>query len=117
MNDHSNLKSLQKEKCILVGSPESYPDESLQIGIALQTRGKQPITGMRANPENGTAGWYIWAGDYSEDPDFFQPIHISHVPDVWPALMPYLALAPGYRFIIDDEGYEDIWHEPVITKK
>lgn len=31
--------------------------------------------------------------------------------------MPYLALAPGYRFIIDDEGYEDIWHEPVITKK
>ncbi|WP_425164790.1 immunity protein Imm33 domain-containing protein [Delftia lacustris] len=44
-------------------------------------------------------------------------MHIGHVPDVWPALMPYLALAPGYRFIIDDEGYEDIWHEPVITKK
>ncbi|WP_199962300.1 MULTISPECIES: immunity protein Imm33 domain-containing protein [unclassified Delftia] len=117
INDHSKINSLQKEKCILAGSPESYPDESLKIGIALQTKGKQPVTGMRAHPENGTAGWYIWAGEYSEDPDFFKPIHIGHVPDVWPALMPYLALAPGYRFIIDNEGCEDIWHEPVITKK
>lgn len=72
MNDHSKINSLQKEKCILAGSPESYPDEILKIGIALQTKGKQPVTGMRAHPENGTAGWYIWAGEYSEDPDLSQ---------------------------------------------
>mgnify|MGYP003613619740 CR=1 FL=1 len=110
----SSTTFIQEETCRRAGSPVCIPNENLKIGIALQTKKLQPVTGMRGVPENGTEGWYVWAGEYSKDPDFFQPIHIIHLIEIWPEIVPYLALAPGYRFIIDNEGYEDMWYEPII---
>ncbi|MCL2310855.1 MAG: hypothetical protein FWC42_11460 [Proteobacteria bacterium] len=109
----STYKDKQREICARYGSPVVYPDECLKIGVAFQTKGKLPIRGDRLQPEKGTAGWYIWAGDdFSADLDFYQPVHIAHLHEIWPELIPYLALAPGYHFVIDDQGYEDIWYEP-----
>jgi hypothetical protein len=113
----AQVRASQNQKCKHFGSPAVYPEPHSRIGVALQTKGKQPINGMRAFPDDGFAGWYIWAGDYSSDDDFFQPVHISHLPVIWPELLPYLALAPDYRFIMDDDGYEDVWNEPVIIAK
>ena len=107
------VPELQARVCARFGSPVCPPEPGLKIGLALQTRGQQPVTGMRAEPAHGTAGWYIWAGAYGDEPDFFQPVHVQHMAELWPQLLPYLALAPGFRFIIDDEGYEDVWIEPV----
>ncbi|SOE36114.1 SMI1/KNR4 family protein [Delftia acidovorans] len=115
--DAINIKAIQRQKCDFFESPAAYPDPYSRIGIALQTRGQQPVTGMRALPDQECAGWYIWAGDYSSAKDFFQSVHVGHVLEFWPELLPYLALAPDYRFIIDDEGYEDVWKDPVITMK
>lgn len=28
-----------------------------------------------------------------------------------PEVLPYLELPPGYRFIIDGKGYEDVWFD------
>jgi len=114
----ASYKNKQREICERYGSPVIYPNEHLKIGVALQTKGKLPVRGDRLQPENGTDGWYIWAGDdFSEDPDFYQPVHIVHLHEIWPELIPYLALAPGYHFVIDDKGYEDIWYEPYAPKQ
>ncbi|MGY6768566.1 immunity protein Imm33 domain-containing protein [Komagataeibacter sp. NFXK3] len=66
------------------------------------------INGVRLEPENGTGGWYIWAGEEtSDDVDFFVPLHTSHI-DNWCALViPYRGLSPGWRFLIA-EGYGDV---------
>lgn len=73
-----------------------------KIGIAKNVfEGIQPINGLRISPENGTSGWYIWAGEIlSEDNDFFLPFHISHVREKCPQIEIYLGLAPGWRFLI-----------------
>ena len=43
-------------------------------------------------------------------PDFFQPLHVEHLFERYPRVLPYLALPalpPGWRFLFAD-GYEDV---------
>ena len=61
-------------------------------------------------PQNG---WFIWSGDFSADPDFFQPTCAHHIPAVLPAVLPYLALPQGWRFLIAP-GHEDVWFDPTL---
>lgn len=88
-----------------------HPGE--KVGIARNVRtGLLPINGLRCAPENGTTGWFIWAGEQmSEDPDFFVPLHVEHLEDWCPAAMPYLLLPEGWRFLVAGE-YEDVWFDP-----
>ncbi len=39
----------------------------------------------------------------------FQPICIEHLEDLLLEVMPYLSLENGFGFVIDDNGYEDVW--------
>ena len=55
-----------------------------------------------------TTVWYIWAGEYSSESDFFVPLHVDHLIDWCPIVIKYLALAPGWRFLLTDD-YEDVW--------
>jgi hypothetical protein len=86
-----------------------------KIGIALQTLSLRPLNGLRHLPHRGTAGWYVWGGEeLSDEPDFFQPVHFSHLPERCPEVIEYLALPPGSRFLIAD-SHEDIWYDPTIV--
>src|SRR5262245_34427685 len=71
-----------------------------KVGVARNlTGGMLPWNGLRLAPEAGTCGWYLWAGgEMSEDPDFFGPIHVEHLADLRPEVLPYLDLPPGWRF-------------------
>jgi len=72
---------------------------------------QQPIHGLRHPIENGTCGWYLWSGEYSEAADFFEPHHAKHLFDKKPEVIKYLGLEPGSRFLIDNKGYEDLWFD------
>jgi hypothetical protein len=73
----------------------------LKVGIALNVRdGLMPVNGLRHPPQADTVGWYIWAGELSSYPDFFKPLHVEHLPDWCPAVLRYLGLPPGWRFLI-----------------
>ena len=72
------------------------------VGIARNVlSGPVPLNGLRHEPEGGTSGWYIWAGEeLSDDPGFFAPLHVEHLAQWCPAAIPYLALPPGWRFLV-----------------
>ncbi|WP_205700443.1 immunity protein Imm33 domain-containing protein [Cobetia marina] len=80
-------------------------------GVAIDTVGLQPIQGVRLESEKGETGWYLWAGDFSDADDFFKPVHLEHIDNFFPEVKSYLGLGAGYKFIIDNEGYEDVWYE------
>ncbi|MDK2127072.1 immunity protein Imm33 domain-containing protein [Parachitinimonas caeni] len=102
----------QRDVCAKYNSPEFEIDEGGMVAVALSSIGKNPIYGTRIEkPENGNVSWFFYCGDYSEAPDFFQPIHTSHLDEILPSVKKYLFLSPGFKFIIDDEGYEDVWME------
>lgn len=74
------------------------------------------INGLRHPPSEGTCGWYIWAGDeLRADDDFFEPIHIKHPIERCPAVLKYLGLAPGWRFLLAKD-YEDVWFDPALLE-
>jgi len=80
------------------------------VAVALATVGRMPIHGTRLVLEDGeNVSWFIYCGEHTQAEDFYQPLHISHLPDYLPLVLPYLRLPPGANFIIDDQGYEDVW--------
>jgi hypothetical protein len=88
------------------------PQRRSKTGLAVVTKGAGwPLTGIRHLPTSETNGWYIWWGEHkSDDPDFFVPTHVEHLPDWCPEALPYLALPPGWAFVIGP-GYEDVWFD------
>lgn len=69
-----------------------------------------PVQGVRCPPSGDTCGWFLWAGDFSPDPGFFEPLNVLQALDARPQLAQYLGLPPGWGFIIAD-GYEDVWQD------
>lgn len=89
------------------------PAHGTKLGLALCTLGKLPINGLRHPPTDTTNGWYIWCGnEMSTSTDFFSPLHIEHISEYLPEAAEYLALPPGYRFLIDGQDFEDVWFDP-----
>lgn len=84
-----------------------------RVGIAIQTLQNEPIYGTRELNPDGSSSWYIYAGQYSADDDFYKPVCIDHLETLLPIVLRYLALPPGWKFIIDKNGYEDVWQEKI----
>ena len=105
------MDEMQAAVCRRVGAEFQASPPELKLGLALGSIGKQPINGLRHRSEGDTSGWYIWSGEeLSSDPEFFQPLHVEHVAELLPRVVPYLGLAPGWRFLLAD-GYEDVWFD------
>jgi hypothetical protein len=103
----------QSEICERFGSLFLPPGADQRFGIALATLGKVPLNALRHPSGQGTCGWYVWGGELSEDPGFFQPLHMLHVVEHAPQLVPYLALAPGWRVLLAPEQTE-VWYDPAL---
>lgn len=103
----------QAEACERFGSAFSPPGEDEYVGIALTTLSLLPLNALRHPVEGNTCGWYIWGGEYSDNPEFFQPLHVHHLIAYAPAIIPYLGLAPGWRILLA-LGQEDVWYDPAL---
>src|SRR5829696_1185764 len=100
----------QQELCERLDVAHVPTEPNQVIGVA-DNVGKTPINGLRHPLEADSAGWYIWTGEYDEVDDFFKPIHAYHLLNTKPEIIKYLGLPTGYRFLIDDDGYEDVWYD------
>ncbi|MDT8069217.1 MAG: hypothetical protein ROO76_13710 [Terriglobia bacterium] len=104
----SSTEEKQRAVCARYGrefvacSPES------KVGLAIETLGRKPINGLRHPPTDATNGWFIWSGEYSSSPDFFAPLHTSHLEQRLPQVIDFLGLPPGSRFVLADD-YADVW--------
>lgn len=112
VNPGDQLAYAQERICLKHGVGCVAAPLHLKVGVARNVRdGVMPINGLRHAPSGDTTGWYIWAGEeFSEDPDFFMPLHIQHLISWCPAVIPYLGLPPGWRFLIGP-NYEDVWED------
>lgn len=109
--------SQQRDVCARYGAEPVAAPSKLKVGIASNVRqGVQPVNGLRIKPEGDTTGWYIWAGEqWSDDPDFFVPLHVEHLESWCPQAIPFLQLPPGWRFLVAP-GFEDVWQDPQLLQ-
>lgn len=91
------------------------PEMEQKVGIALGSLKMVPLHAVRIQPDNGTCGWYIYGGDYSQDADFYQPLHVAHIAEHCPQIVPYLGLPPGWRVLLAP-GHEDVWFDGQLLK-
>ncbi len=105
------MKICEKYNVPWVGTPL---DQMIAVSKDLIS-GKLPINGLRHLPEGKSVGWFVWAGgEINNDTSLWDNIHIQHLIEMYPDLLKYLGLPPGYRFQIDDKGYEDVWFDQKI---
>lgn len=106
----------QRRICQAQNVEPEAPLASDKAGIALETVDQEPLNGLRHRPETGTSGWYIWGGtELSEAPDFFKPLHHHHIDEYCPPALPFLALPPGWRFLLAP-GQLDVWFDPALLE-
>ncbi|MEJ0001956.1 MAG: hypothetical protein WDN09_02130 [bacterium] len=109
---HKKIIEEQKAICQKYNVEWTPSSPDMKIGISKNIKSStMPINGLRHPVEKETAGWYIWAGDFSDKDDFFDPVHVEHLSDDLPIVLKYLGLPPGWRFQIDDKGHEDVWFD------
>jgi len=115
MLDEQSIEDQQKAICRKYGVDFSTCSTDLKVGIALNVRdGIQPINGLRHPPKGDTTGWYLWAGEeWSDRDDFFKPLHVAHLTDWCPIVLPFLGLPAGWRFLIASD-HEDVWYDEAL---
>lgn len=108
----ANIIDEQKDICKKYGAEYCEVDMELRMGVSKNLREKKikVINGLRHNPENDTNGWYVWADEFSDDDDFFVPLCARHINEWDERIMKFLALSPGFRFLIAD-NHEDVWFD------
>lgn len=109
----NDLINEQKRICKKYGAEWMPSPAGWKIGISKDIQsGRMPINGLRHEPKNGTLGWYIWCGgEINNDPRLWDAMHVEHLEQELPLVLKYLGLPPGWRFQIDDNGYEDVWED------
>jgi hypothetical protein len=105
----------QRETCRAYGAPWVEAPRALKVGLARNVRtGLQPLNGLRHPPKGDSTGWYLWAGqEFSEAPDFFEPVHVLHLAEICPSLLRLLGLPPGWRFLTHGD-YLDVWEDAAL---
>jgi hypothetical protein len=101
----------QREICQRFGSGYVPSPMNSKFGIAISTLTVRPLNALRHPLSADTSGWYVWGGELVDDPEFFQPLHVEHMGEYCPELVPYLGLAPGWRVQLAP-GHEDVWFDP-----
>lgn len=104
----------QQQLCADHEVPWTPPAGGAIVGVARDVGvGTWPVHGLRLPIEGTACGWYLWAGGGALDQsqDYFEPVHVEHLYERCPEVLPYLGLPPGWRFLIAP-GHFDVWDDP-----
>lgn len=115
MTEKQQIESIVQEQigiCSKYGANYQPLDFGLNLGISENFfSGVLPLNGLRHPQDHPTCGWYLWASEeFSEADDFFNALHVYHLVERCPKIMKYLALPPGWRFLVAGD-YEDVWFD------
>jgi hypothetical protein len=112
----TSITTAQKKMCEQYAASFVAAPADSKLGLALTTKGKMPINGLRHPVADDTNGWYIWCGEYfSHDAEFFAPVHASHFYEEYPEIASLLGLPPGYRFLFAPNCL-DVWFDESLLK-
>ena len=107
----NDVISLQQTVCAQNNSDYVEANSDDKLGFASRTVNLLPLNGLRHLVTDSTTGWYLWFGEeLSQEPDFFEPMHVSHVYEKYPETRALLGLAPGFRFLVAGT-HVDIWFD------
>ncbi len=105
-----SIESQQRLLCARFGVDYWELQPSAKVGIARNVKIAEVVHGLRHPPAGDTTGWYIWSGELEASADFFIPLHHVHLDEWRPDVRRFLAMPPGWRFLVARD-YEDVWFD------
>lgn len=116
LRPYYELAKQQQQLCMNFNCDCVPSDPSSKVGLALHTRERLPMNGLRHPPQGDTNGWYLWGGEeFPSGDDAFSPVHTAHLVHYSPQVIKFLGLPPGYRFLVAGE-YVDVWFDSSLLK-
>jgi hypothetical protein len=112
--DYDAIVIAQKDLCEKYNNVEWVEASPLKrVGITKDIRiAGMPTNGLRHPPDRDMSGWYLWSSEgFPAQKEAFESMHIEHLDTYFPRVLKYLGLPPGWRFLFDDKGYEDVWFD------
>ncbi len=107
----NETRRIQEGVCARYGASRVACSNAKKVGIARNVlEDILPINGVRVTPKGDSSGWFIWAGEWSDESDFFVPLHVHHLREWCPSAIPFLLLPPGWRFQVSP-SHEDAWFD------
>lgn len=85
-----------------------------KVAISKEIYDGSEVNGVRYQAPDHMTGWYLTSNNYNGDVKSLFVDHLYHLLKIRPELGKFLALPPGYRFFIDDLGY-DIWLDESVV--
>lgn len=113
----------QAEVCARFGvRPERPSPVPFVRGLVGRTvaEGAWPLYGARwpPTPERSDCGWVIWAGhrdmDEALEADGFDAVPVTDLYRRSPIAWRHLALPPGWAFVFEADGSEDVYQDPEL---
>ena len=105
----------QKDMCIKHGAIPCPCHDNDLMDLAKDTIGQLPINGCRRSPSANHCGWSLWCGaEPLADAQFCQ-LPVSNVQRCLAEAHRYLALPPGYRFLIAG-AYAKVWFDATLLE-
>ncbi len=110
-----HIIQLQRKTCVEFGAQYLVANSFDKVGVSKNfSSTTMPLNGLRHPPDSGTCGWFLWRGlELGSNDDFFVPLHLSHLVEAKSQVLPFLGLAPGWRFLTDGI-YEDVWFDETL---
>jgi hypothetical protein len=106
-----DIEKAQRKICEKYKTQYCPPSDNSKLGIAITTIKNVPLNGLRHPVTESTCGWYIWGGtEFSENAEFFSPLHVFHIEEYCPEASSYLGLPAGWRFLIAAD-FVDVWFD------
>lgn len=108
----------QQETCRRASAPFAPPLPSQMVAVSEGVvEGDRPLAGVRYVAPGHMSGWYLSTDRYNGDIDTMRVEHLYHITAVRPEIARYIALPPGYRFILwpDAPDADDIWFDEHVS--
>ncbi|MGV3620670.1 MAG: immunity protein Imm33 domain-containing protein [Archangium sp.] len=117
--DPKRLPSISDAQFAICKKKKVKPQRPWAFGRALMGGSLQPdvwpVYGVRSHPrpDRGDCGWTFWTGDSdmsrAAKKSKFEIIEVQAIGERCPAVVPYLALPPGWAFVLGPDGYADVY--------
>ena len=114
MND---LEDRQRLTCERFGAAFSPPRPEQLCAVSVGVFDGDSVQGVRYHAPSHMSGWYLTTARYNGDHQTLTVEHVGHLIESRPDVAELLALPPGFRFELGQEGAAAAWFDPNVAQQ
>ncbi|MEI8644369.1 hypothetical protein P4S60_01650 [Pseudoalteromonas sp. Hal040] len=114
MIDINELTAVQHECCLNYKAKYTPIDQECMVVISDGVYEGLPLEGVRYHSPKHMTGWWLTTDEYNGDISSLKMVHFTHIVEYRPEVAIYMALPPGYRFMLGGEQ-EHVWFDEEVA--